>query len=127
MPRAKRKRSLGLGQHKFNAMRVEVDGKTFDSKREARHYQELCLLERAGEIHGLKLQPKFWFTHNGEALKIRSKGYPNGRRVAYVADFEFVRSNKRVVQDVKGMDTDISRLKRALMELHHGIVVEVIK
>lgn len=122
------RRSPGLGQHKYNAVRIEVDGHKFASKREASHYQELKLFERAGDIHGLKLQPKFWFMHqSGEYLKIRSKGYPNGRRVSYIADFEFVRNNKRVVQDVKGFDTDVSRLKRSMMELFHGIQVEVVK
>ena len=107
------RRSPGLGQHKYNAVRIEVDGHKFASKREASHYQELKLFERAGDIHGLKLQPKFWFMHqSGEYLKIRSKGYPNG---------------KRFVQDVKGFDTDVSRLKRSMMELFHGIQVEVVK
>lgn len=45
--------------NKYHAQKVEFDGKRFDSRREARRYAELRLLERAGEITGLRTQVPF--------------------------------------------------------------------
>ena len=44
---------------KYNNTRPVVDGIKFDSKREAERYKELKLLERAGKISDLILQPRF--------------------------------------------------------------------
>ncbi|WP_416330384.1 DUF1064 domain-containing protein, partial [[Clostridium] innocuum] len=44
---------------KYGAVKTEVDGIMFDSKREASRYQELRLLEQAGEITNLRLQVPF--------------------------------------------------------------------
>ena len=44
---------------KYNSKKTVVDGQTFDSKKEARRYQELLLLEKAGEIQNLSRQVKF--------------------------------------------------------------------
>lgn len=40
---------------KYGAVKTEVDGIKFDSKHEALRYQELRLLEQAGEITNLRL------------------------------------------------------------------------
>ena len=44
---------------KYNARKVEIDGITFDSLKEANRYSELKLLEKAGLIKDLTLQPRF--------------------------------------------------------------------
>ena len=44
---------------KYGAIRTEVDGINFHSKREAARYRELCLMVRAGKIRDLELQPPF--------------------------------------------------------------------
>lgn len=116
----------GLSGSKYGNRRTQVDGIWFDSKGEAEHYKILKLREEAGEIHSIELQPGFRFMHKGEYLKMRSKGYPNGRTIKYKADFSFIENGKRVVQDFKGYDTDVSRLKRALVELFHGIRIQII-
>jgi len=109
---------------KYRAQPIEVDGIRFASRREARRYEALKLLVRAGEIVDLELQPSWTFEVDGRPLVIRSAGYPNGRRVRYVADFAYQDlSGGYVVEDAKGMQTPAYKLKRALMELHHGIVV----
>ena len=46
-------------QDKYGNRKVTIDGITFDSKREMKRYCELKLLEKAGEISGLELQPEF--------------------------------------------------------------------
>lgn len=95
-----------------------VDGVTFDSKREMNRYLELKLLERAGEVQGLVLQPKFPVSIEGEPF------------CTYRADFAFFRDGERIVEDVKSSGTakDAAyRLRKKAAELAWGIsVVEII-
>jgi len=81
----------------------------FDSKKEAKRYLELKMLEKAGKIKNLKLQPVFLlqegFYYQGEAI----------RQITYRADFEYVNEKgERVVEDVKGFKTDVYKLKKKL-------------
>ena len=117
-----------VGRHKYGAKRTEVDGISFDSQREARHYLELKTRERFRDIRDLELQPRYKIEINGEPLKIRSRGFPGGRTVTYVADFRYVvtATGETVVEDIKGLDTPVARLKRALVEHLYGIRIEVI-
>jgi len=90
-------------------------GHVHDSAKEARRCNELHLLERAGEIQRLEQQPEF-------PVEI------NGKRVCtYRADFAYFTTAGRVIEDVKGMRTDIYRLKKKLVEATHpGVkIVEV--
>ena len=120
---------------KYGAKRTIVDGITFDSKFEARCYSLLRLLERAGEIRALKLQPRFDIVVNG--VKV----------CTYVADFEFeeqvghghwnhrctpdaapiyqppIPQWERVVADAKGVRTKDYRIKAKLMKALYGIDV----
>lgn len=99
---------------KYRNKKVEIDGITFDSKREGRRYSELKLLERAGSIKELILQPRF---------KVNVGGIPicyveTGRQLVYVADFQYfdVESGRVIVEDAKGYATKEYRIKRALMK-----------
>ncbi len=105
-----------------------VDGILFDSLAESNRYRELLLLRRAGEISELVLQPKFWLKCGGKDVLIRSEGYPNGRRASYRADFQYLdhATSTTIVEDVKGMDTSESRLRRAMVEAEYGVRVVVI-
>lgn len=87
---------------------------------------ELRLREHAGEISNLELQPKFKLGSDESPVLIRSKGYPNGRRASYKADFRYLEKGKVVVEDAKGMDTPVSRLKRAIVEAQYGIRIVLI-
>ena len=101
-----------MAGNKYGARKTIVDGITFDSKREAIRYQELKLLERAGEIKDLELQPKYIlqpkYRKNGKSI----------REIAYIADFRYfdTRHNKLVVEDVKGVKTEVYRLKKKIAE-----------
>jgi len=64
---------------KYGNVKASVDGIVFDSRAEARRYSELKLLEKAGEIHRLELQPKF-------ILVPKTK---KRRAVTYTADFAY--------------------------------------
>lgn len=44
---------------KYKNTKINVDGMTFDSKKEAKRYQELSLLQKAGEISGLQTQVRY--------------------------------------------------------------------
>jgi hypothetical protein len=113
---------------KYRNTKVEFDGYKFDSKRECGRYKELKLLRKLGRIKDLTLQPKFWIKCGGVDVKIKSKGYPNGRRASYRADFAYVDCHgKSHVEDVKGMDTSGSRLRRALVEAEYGITIEIVR
>lgn len=114
--------------HKYNAVAVTVDGHRFPSKREAKRYGELKMLERAGKISDLNCQPRFAILINGEYVKIRSKGYPNGRRCSAVMDFDYSQKGKYIIEDVKSAatDTPVSKLKRALVEAIYGVEVRLV-
>jgi hypothetical protein len=97
--------------NKYRNVKTLVDGITFDSKKEAKRYSELKILEKAGEISRLRSQPKY----------LLQPSYQNGtkkiRAIHYIADFEY--NNKyceTIVEDVKGMKTDVYKLKKKLFE-----------
>ncbi|MDL2276355.1 DUF1064 domain-containing protein [Breznakia sp. OttesenSCG-928-G09] len=112
-----------MGYSKYRAKKTVVDGITFDSKAEARHYQELKLLERAGLIKELELQPKYElqpsFKKNGKTV----------RAINYVADFRYfdVRENKTIVVDVKGMKTPVYELKKKMVEYRYGVDIKEVR
>lgn len=92
--------------HKYNAQKTESDSRTFDSKAEARRYEELRLLEEAGEISDLKLQPRYELQKAFTDAQGRKH-----RAVYYVGDFEYVENGQIVCIDVKGFPTPLFRLK----------------
>jgi hypothetical protein len=99
-------------QHKYGAIRTEVDGISFPSKKEASRWSSLRLLERIGEIGNLKRQTRFALEVNGHLI------------CHYVCDFDYTdRSGNRVVEDSKGVKTDVYRIKHALMYAIHGISI----
>lgn len=92
---------------------VKIDG--YDSKREAKRATDLKLLQRAGAIFDLQEQVKFELVPK----------QPGERAMSYFADFVYVdQAGVRHVEDVKGMKTDVYRMKRKLMLQVHGIVIE---
>ena len=102
---------------KYYSVKTTIDGIPFDSKKEANRYCELKLLERAGEISGLELQPTF---------ELQPKYKINGRNVrslTYRADFAYLEKGQRVVEDVKGFRTEVYRLKKKLFEYKYGIEI----
>ena len=97
---------------KYGNTKIRVDGRLFDSKAEAARWQELQLLERAGEITELERQVEY-------ELIPKQKGE---RAVKYIADFRYIdHEGKTVVEDTKGVKTPVYILKRKLMLRVHGI------
>lgn len=97
-----------------------LDGICFDSKREMARYAELKLLERAGEITNLELQPEFRTFIAGKPF------------CKFTADFSYWRNGgtERVVEDTKSSGTrkDAAfRLRKKAAELQFGFtVVEIV-
>ena len=103
---------------KYHARKVSVDGITFDSKKEARRWSELKLMESAGIITNLQRQVTF-------QLLPSQKGEGRTERPAkYVADFTYQENGQTVVEDTKGMKTKDYILKRKMMLFIHGITVK---
>lgn len=108
---------------KYNAVASVVDGIRFDSKAEARRYVELKGLARAGVITSLELQPRFLLQDGFEYQGKRE------RKIEYVADFRYydVERKVTVVEDVKGVKTDVYKLKRKLFLARYGKDVEFLE
>lgn len=68
---------------KYKNKKAQVDMYVFDSIAESKRYKELKLLEIAGEIQGLELQPRFLLQ---EGFKKNGKTY---RKIEYIADFMY--------------------------------------
>lgn len=100
---------------KYGNHRVQIDGHTFDSKREAKRYAQLRDLLRAGLISDLELQVSFPL--------LPSMG--GERPVKYVADFTYTQDGRFVVEDVKSPGTKTREyvIKRKLMLFIHKIKV----
>jgi hypothetical protein len=107
---------LGKKPHKHHAKPVKVDGHQFDSTVEAMRYGTLAILQRAGQITELVVHPVYPITINKQ-------------RVCVVElDFSY-RDEKGLprVEDVKGQDTPMSKLKRKMVEAAYGFEVSIIK
>ena len=97
---------------KYRAVKAQCGaGHTHDSKREAVRCNELHILEAAGEISDLTIHPQYWFVINGRQLK-----HPNGRRVGYKSDFEYIENGMLVTEDVKGVIVRDWPLRRAVFK-----------
>lgn len=97
---------------KYGNKKTVVDGITFHSAKEAQRYSTLKLLEKVGEIRGLKLQPRFKLEVFGKLI------------TTYVADFQYLeRDGGVVVEDVKGHRTDVYKIKAKLFEAVVGFPI----
>lgn len=100
--------------HKYNAKKTVVNGITFDSKREAERYEKLLKMLKAGAISHLELQPDFELQ---EGFECKGKKY---RPIIYKADFAYMEGDTYVVEDVKGMETDVFKMKRKMFIHKYG-------
>ena len=107
------------GRSKYHAKKTVVDGITFDSRKEADRYIVLKGMEEDGAIGDLRRQVRYGLI---PAFDVDGKHY---RPVFYVADFVYVdkETGKTVVEDVKGMKTDVYRLKSKLFARRYGMSI----
>ena len=115
-----------LKSPKFKNIKTEIDGITFDSKREAARYQELKVLADRGVIEDFRHQAPFVLAP-GVRFSDEKRAKPALR---YVADFAYKLDGRLVVEDVKSKVTAGAaayRIKRHLMLAVHGIEVKEVK
>ena len=101
--------------NKYKNKKTEIDGIVFDSKKEAKLYEELKLRKKAGDIINFECQPEFellpaFFTSEGQKI----------RKMTYRADFLVFHDGLTEIIDVKGKKTAVFQLKWKLMLWKHG-------
>lgn len=122
---------------KYNASKCVVDGITFDSRKEAKRYCELKLLEKGNVIRDLRLQVEFELLPNQYATEkrygkngkpLKDKQVLLERRVVYRADFVYIlnETGETVVEDVKGVRLKEYILKRKLFLYRYGVPIHEI-
>lgn len=98
---------------KYGNVPTEAHGFIFDSKAEARRYEELRLLAHGGAIRDLVIHPTYELL---PAFRRDGKSYP---RTVYEADFAYQENGRTVVEDVKGKRTDVFAIKEKLFRFHY--------
>ena len=109
--------------NKYRNTKIIIDGIEFDSKKEGYRYKELKLLERAGLIKDLKLQTKF------ELQPAFKKNNKTIRAITYKTDFDYLtKDGRHIVEDVKGIETEVFKLKRKMFEYKYkDLEIKIIK
>jgi hypothetical protein len=88
-----------------------MDGRCYASKGEMNRCAELQLLQRAGLIRDLEIQPKFIlqpeYTYQGKKVPA----------LIYIADFRYfdIQKNQRIVEDYKGHRTEVYLIKKKIL------------
>ena len=98
-----------LKVNKYRNIKVTIDGHVFDSKKEGKRYLILKKDLKFNSITELILQPEF-------ILQDKFKDQ-NGKVVLpikYRADFKYVKKDKTIVEDVKGMRTKEYLIKKKI-------------
>lgn len=86
----------------------------FPSAKEARRYKALLLEATYGQIYNLTVQPKYPVIINDKKI------------TTYIADFKYIRGGVEIIEDVKGLETDLFKLKKKLVEAIYGIEITVV-
>jgi hypothetical protein len=110
---------MKITKSKFNNVKIEDDGFKFDSKKEHKRYCELRLLVKAGIITDLKLQVPF------ALIPSQSGGIRKELPMVYKADFVYTENGEQVIEDTKGVKTDVYIIKRKLMKLNGNEIREI--
>jgi hypothetical protein len=109
------------GKTKYGSRKDTRGELRFASRKEARRYDELMVMLRAGIISDLRLQPQFtlqesYVTETGERI----------RAIRYTADFSYKFGGKLVVEDVKTKPTRTKEYlrNRKFMRSKFGIEIQ---
>jgi hypothetical protein len=101
-----------MRSNKYNVAdkkRRTMDGVVFDSVAEMNRYAELKILQRAGKIKDLVLQPRFILIEKTRRT----------RQHVYAADFMYLEDEQVIVEDVKGVVTTDYALRRDMFLVRH--------
>jgi hypothetical protein len=121
---------------KYRNVKVEIDGRIFDSRAEGDVYLKLRDRQAHGEIYRLQPQVAFPLFTAVQLHDERRKGVSRAGRLnagwmrvqvcEYIADFVFFEAGKRHVVDVKrpATQTAVYKLKRKWLQLQDNVVIE---
>lgn len=111
-------------RHKYRAKAtICQQGHKHPSKREAARCDELHLLQKAGAISDLEIEPTFHFVIDGKPLLMK-----NGHKAKYRPDFLYVENGQDIAEDVKGFTVRDFPLREALFRaLFPTIQLRVVK
>lgn len=113
-------RSGWSGRSKYSARPLRCrQGLMHQSTLEARRCDELHLMQQGGLIKNLRAHPQVRFS-----LDV------GGHHIAdYLCDFAYFDNERQaeVVEDTKGVITDVCRMKLKLMAAIHGVDVELVR
>ena len=119
----------------YNVKTRTSDGLVFDSTKEARRWEQLLLLQKAGKITSLERQVKYeiipaqyetYERFSKKGVRIKDGQRLVERKVEYVADFVYTdaETGESIVEDAKGIRTKDYIIKRKLMFAVHGIRIK---
>lgn len=112
-----------MAYSKYRNIKIYKDGKKIaDSKKENKRYEELLLLQKANLIKDLQKQVLYELQ---KAYEINGKHI---RPIKYIADFVYfdTEAKKWVIEDVKGIRTDVYKLKKKLFEYKYKMEIKEI-
>lgn len=97
--------------NKYRNKKMVLNGRVYDSKKEMLRAIQLKQMEKVGMISDLQEQVRFTLQEsfvNNCGKKIRE--------IAYVADFVYNENGKQIVEDCKGIRTDVFKIKHKMFE-----------
>src|SRR5688572_7694121 len=109
---------------KYRNKITEVNGIKFSSKKEAKRYKDLKLLQAAGGIRGLTLQETFVIKVNGVKICSYRCDFQYEELSKMVAENGYAKVWNDVIEDCKGYKTPAYSLKKKLMEAVFGITIK---
>lgn len=120
-----------------NKITVTSDNSVHDSRKEAKRWVELSLMQKAGLIRDLQRQVSFELipTQREASSEVYTRGEKKGlpkegkvieKGVTYIADFVYTdtATGEMVVEDAKGVRTKEYILKRKMLLYFHNIRIK---
>lgn len=109
---------------KYNAKKVEIDGIKFDSKAEGEYYLHLKQQVTERQILGFERQKRMLLQEGFSVEGVKGKIRP----IFYVVDFIITENDGTLTYvDVKGMETDVFRLKKKLFMKRYNTALLKVK
>lgn len=109
---------------KYNAKKVEIDGIKFDSKAEGDYYLHLKQQVSERQILGFERQKRMLLQEGFSVEGVKGKIRP----IFYVVDFIITENDGTLTYvDVKGMETDVFKLKKKLFMKRYNTALLKVK
>ncbi len=109
---------------KYNAKKVEIDGIKFDSKAEGEYYLHLKQQVTERQILGFERQKRMLLQEGFNVEGVKGKIRP----IFYVVDFIVTENDGTITYiDVKGVETDVFKLKKKLFMKRYNTALLKVK